>query len=211
MRERRSPSPTFTSGSSGSTTPPRRSRRPLGTVRPRPFFANKLGEVRVEQGRDGEAVPLFERAITLDGGFALPHFNLGVLYEKRGEIRPAIEQYARALELAPAFFRAQFNLSRLYASMGDVDRARQRWEAFLESNPGSVQGRYYLAKLLMDTGGDLVRAEKLAREGIALDRERVEGPLGYYVLADLLNRKGRTAEARAAAARGREIEAAVKQ
>jgi tetratricopeptide (TPR) repeat protein len=30
------------------------------------FFTNKLGEVRVEQGRDDEAVPLFERAITPD-------------------------------------------------------------------------------------------------------------------------------------------------
>ena len=53
-----------------------------------PFFANKLGEVRVEQGRDGEAVPLFERAIALDDGFALPHFNLGVLHEKRGRFVP---------------------------------------------------------------------------------------------------------------------------
>ena len=67
---------------------------------------------------------LFERGIALDDGFALPHFNLGVLHEKRGEVRPAIEQYARALELAPAFFRAQFNLGRLYASTGDVERAR---------------------------------------------------------------------------------------
>ena len=175
-----------------------------------PFFANKLGEVRVEQGRDDEAVPLFERAVTLDDGFALPHFNLGVLREKRGEVRLAAEQYARALELAPAFFRAQFNLARLYASMGDVGRARQQWDAFLASNPGSIQGRYFLAKLLMDSGGDLVRAEKLAREGIALDPEHAEGPLGYYVLADLLNRRGRAAEARVAAAKGREIQEATR-
>ena len=94
--------------------------------------------------------------------------------------------------------------------MGDVERARQLWEAFLESNPGSVPGRYFLAKLLMDTGGDLARAEKLAREGIALDREHAEGPLGYYVLADLLNRRGRTAEARVAAAKGREIQEAAR-
>ncbi|HQQ75803.1 MAG TPA: sulfatase-like hydrolase/transferase [Thermoanaerobaculia bacterium] len=176
-----------------------------------PFFANKMGEVRVEQGRDDEAVPQFERAVALDDGFALPHFNLGFLREKRGEGRLAAEQYARALELEPAFFRAQFNLGRLHAAMGDVERARQSWEAFLRSNPGSVQGRYYFAKLLMDTGGDLVRAENLAREGIALDPGHAEGPLGYYVLADLLNRRGRAAEARAAAATGRRIEEAVKR
>jgi predicted Zn-dependent protease len=78
------------------------------------------------------------------------------------------------------------------------------------SNPTFVQGHYYLAKLLMDTGGDLQRAERLAREGIRLDPEHEEGPLGYYVLADLLNRAGRSNEARAAMARGREIQAGMK-
>jgi arylsulfatase A-like enzyme/Tfp pilus assembly protein PilF len=175
-----------------------------------PFFANRLGEVRVAQGRDAEAVTLFERAITLDGGFALPHFNLGALHEKRGEVHPAVERYARALQLEPGFFRAQFNLARLCAETGDVGRARLLWESFLESSPGSVQGRYFLAKLLMDTGGDLVRAEALVREGIALDPEHEEGPLGFYILADVLNREGRTVEARVAAARGRQVQAAVK-
>lgn len=92
--------------------------------------------------------------------------------------------------------------------MGDVDRARQLWEGSIESNPDFIEGRYYLAKLLMDTGGDLARAEKLAREGIALDPEHAQGPLGYYVLADVLNRTGRTVEAREAVSKGREIQAA---
>ncbi len=174
------------------------------------FFTNKLGEVRVEQGRDDEAVPLFERAIATDPGFALPHFNLGVVYEQRGDAQSAMKQYERALELAPTFFKAQFNLGKLYASMGNVGRARQLWEASLESNPDFVQGHYYLAKLLMDTGGDLARAERLVRRGIELDPEHAEGPLGYFVLADLLNRTGRPAEARKAVAKGREIQAATK-
>jgi arylsulfatase A-like enzyme/Tfp pilus assembly protein PilF len=174
------------------------------------FFTNKLGEVRVEQGRSDEALPLFERAITPKDDFALPHFNLGVLHEKRGDDRTAIEQYERALEIEPRFFRAQFNLGKLYAAKGDVDRARQLWEGSIESNPGFVQGHYYLAKLLMDTGGDLTRAEQLVRKGIQLDPDHAEGPLGYYILADLLNRTGRPAEAQMAVAKGREIQSAMK-
>ncbi|PWB68232.1 MAG: hypothetical protein C3F15_16775 [Holophagae bacterium] len=174
------------------------------------YFTNKLGEVRVEQGRSDEALPLFERAITPEDDFALPHFNLGVLYEKRGDDRAAIEHYERALRIEPRFSRAQFNLGKLYAAAGDVDRACRLWEGSIESNPDFVQGRYYLAKLLMDTGGDLGRAEELVRKGIELDPDHAEGPLGYYVLADLLNRTGRAAEAREAAANGREIQAAMK-
>ena len=174
------------------------------------FFTNALGEVRVEQGRDDEALPLFKKAIDDNDEYALPHFNLGVLYEERGDVFTAIEEYDRALEIAPKFFKAQFNLGKLYASMGDVDRARDQWQGSIESNPDFVQGRFYLAKLLMDTGGDLARAEELVREGLELDPKHEEGPLGYYVLADLLNRTGRPAEARAAVATGREIEAGLK-
>ena len=171
-----------------------------------PYFTNALGEVRVEQGRDDEAMPLFQRAIAEDEGYALPHFNLGVLYEERGDLGPAVAEYERALELAPTFYKAQFNLGKLLASTGDVDQARQLWERSIESYPDFVQGRYYLAKLLMDTGGSLVRAEVLVREGIELDPEHEEGPLGYYVLADILNRTGRPAEAQQVVAVGRQIQ-----
>ena len=51
-------------------------------------------------------------------GFALPHFNLGVIYEKRGDVRAAVEQYERAIKLEPRYFKAQFNLGRIYAASG---------------------------------------------------------------------------------------------
>jgi hypothetical protein len=88
-----------------------------------------------------------------------------------------------------------------------VDRQQELWEASLESNPTFVQGYYYLSKLLMDRGGDLGRAEELVRLGIENDPDHEGGPLGYYVLADILNRTGRTAEARGAVATGRRIQA----
>jgi arylsulfatase A-like enzyme/Tfp pilus assembly protein PilF len=173
------------------------------------FIANKLGEVRVEQGRDAEAIPLFRQAISDNDEYAMPHFNLGVLYEERGDVGPAVERYERAVELAPKFHKALFNLGRLVARSGDIDRTRELWEAAIESDPGFVQGHYYLAKLLMDTGGDLGRAEELTRKGIELDPEHEEGPLGYYLLADILNRTGHPAQAQRAVAKGREIQASM--
>lgn len=171
-----------------------------------PFFLNKLGEVRAEQRRDHEAMQLFERAIAADPGFALPHFNLAVIQEKRGDAAAATAHYERAVTIEPGFCRAQFNLGRLRAARGDAGSARQLWEASLRSCPDFIQGHYYLAKLLMDTGGDLVRAETLVRRGIAMDPSHREGPLGYYVLADLLNRTGRPDEGRRATAKGLEIQ-----
>lgn len=168
---------------------------------------NKLGEVRVEQGRPNAAVALFEEATERAEEFPMPHFNLAVIYEERGQIDRAVSLYERAIELEPKFFKAQFNLGRLYGRMGRVDRQRELWEAAIESNPKFVRGHFHLGNLLMETGGDLARAEQLVRKGIELDPEHEEGPFGYFVLADLLNRQRRFEEAHEAVARGRDIQA----
>jgi tetratricopeptide (TPR) repeat protein len=168
---------------------------------------NKLGEVRAEQGRSGEAINLFARAVEEKDDFAVPHFNLAALYEEAGDAQRAIAQYEKAIELAPKYHQAQFNLGRLVGHLGQVDRQQELWEASIESNPNFVQGYYYLSKLLMDRGGDIGRAEELVRLGIEKDPDHEAGPLGYYILADILNRAGRAAEARDAVATGQRIQA----
>lgn len=168
---------------------------------------NRLGEVRARQGRLDEAVALFEEAAAENDSFATPHFNLAVLAEDRGQLDAAVAHYERTIELAPSYFQALFNLGRLVGGLGQVDRQRQLWQAAIDSNPNFVQGYYYLAKLLMDQGQDLARAEELVRLGISKDPSHNGGPLGYYVLADILNRTGRSAEAREAVAVGRRIQA----
>jgi arylsulfatase A-like enzyme/Flp pilus assembly protein TadD len=169
------------------------------------MLLNSLGEYRVLQGRADEAAPLFERAIAINADLPNPYFNLAVLCEEGGDSDRAITLYESAIERAPKNFQAQFNLGKLYGSRGDVARQQAMWEAAIASNPDFARGYYYLAKLLMDRG-DLTRAEELARAGIAKDTAHQGGPLGYFVLADVLNRTGRTAEAQSALAKGREIQ-----
>jgi arylsulfatase A-like enzyme/Tfp pilus assembly protein PilF len=168
---------------------------------------NKLGEVRAEQGRSDEAMTLFVQAAGETDDFAVPYFNIAVLHEERGDAESAIANYEKAIDLAPKYYEAQFNLGRLLGHFGQVDRQQELWEASIESNPTFVQGYYYLSKLLMDRGGDLGRAEELVRKGIEQDPDHEEGPLGYYVLADILSRMGRATEAAEAVAAGRRIQA----
>ncbi len=68
-----------------------------------------------------------------------------------------------------------------------------------------MRGYYYLAKLLMDTGGDLARAEALTREGLERDPDHRVGQLGHFLLADILNRLGRPDEAARALEAGRQL------
>jgi len=170
------------------------------------LISNKMGEMRAEQRRIDEAMTLFEDAIAKNKLFVVPYFNLAVLLEEQDRVREAIDLYEKAIELAPNYFHAQFNLGRIMGELGDPDRQQELWEGTIESNPDFVQGHVYLAKLLMDRGGDLTRAEALVRRGIELDPEEKTGPLVYYLLADILNRTGRSNEAQRAVAEGRRIQ-----
>lgn len=170
------------------------------------LLENQLGEVLVLEGRGAEAKAHFERAVTKNGELAQPRFNLAVLYEEEGQDELARRLYEEVIERAPKHYQAQFNLGRLVGRHGDTARQQELYEAAVESNPDFIRGYYFLAKLLMDQGGDLRRAEELTRQGLARDPEHHAGPLGYYLLADILNRTRRPAEARQAVEKGREIE-----
>jgi len=173
---------------------------------PAALVLNQVGEILVLEDRGAEAVERFERAIAANGDLAQPRFNLAVLHEEQGKDDLAVRFYEEAIERAPQHYQAQFNLGRLMGRRGDFARQQELYEAAVVSNPDFIRGYYYLAKLLMDRGGDLARAEELTREGLARDPEFHAGPLGYYLLADVLNRTRRPAEAREAVEKGREIE-----
>jgi arylsulfatase A-like enzyme/tetratricopeptide (TPR) repeat protein len=161
------------------------------------LLLNALGEIRARQGRKDEALSLFERAIAADDRTSSAYFGLGLLYEERGDSSQAIAYYRKAIERDPKDFRAHFNLGRLYGAKGDVEAQQGSWQAAIQANPDFAGGYLYLGKLLMDRG-DLPRAETLTRTGLRKDPSHGSGPLGYYVLADILNRTGRRAEAQRA-------------
>ncbi len=171
-----------------------------------PRVLGRLGELLAVDGRTDEATPFLAEAIERGGDLAQPRFNLAVIYEEAGRIDEAVALYEEAIERAPRHYQAQFNLGRLLGQRGDLDRQQQLYEAAIESEPGFVRGYYFLAKLLLDRGGDLARAEEIVRAGLERDADNRAGPLGYYVLADILSRAGRPAESRQAAERGRRIE-----
>ncbi len=172
---------------------------------PPPVVTNKLGEVMALMGRSGEAEAKFRQALASNPELGDAHYNLAVLLDEAGKPFEAMETYRRAAELRPRDHRPRFNLGRLY---GRLNRPLDQIEAYreaVEAAPDFARGHFHLAKALMDVGLDLTEAEAIARRGLELAPVGEDGALGYFVLADILNRLGRPGEERQALARGREL------
>src|SRR6185437_1247189 len=114
------------------------------------------------QSRDGlfqrplwrEAELYYHRAIEVDGAYALAHFNLGNLYDERGDRPKALEHYHAALEVHPSYADAHYNIALLYQAINQPLKAVQHWKAYLKldaSSEWSAIARRELEKLRAST------------------------------------------------------------
>jgi arylsulfatase A-like enzyme/Flp pilus assembly protein TadD len=162
----------------------------------RPRFLVKLGECYIEMKRWVEAEKALAEAIAGNPRLETAHFNLGLVREEQGQAEAAVAAYQRELDVNPKGYRAAFNLAKLLQRAGRRSEAVALFAKVVTLAPDFAIGRLYLAKALLDAG-DLAGAERQAREGLKQRPDPKLAPLGHYVLADVFNRQGRFAAARA--------------
>jgi tetratricopeptide (TPR) repeat protein len=84
-----------------------------------------MGRDALAQGRVEDALQAFRRAVEADPRFFQAQFDLGFLYQQRGELPQAISAYRAALRLDPAHEEARFNLGLACLQSGDVASAER--------------------------------------------------------------------------------------
>jgi arylsulfatase A-like enzyme/Tfp pilus assembly protein PilF len=155
----------------------------------------KLGEIRIESRRFDEAEAALKRALEKKPGLALANYDLGLVYEGKGQIDRAIQSYEAELAQNRNAYRAAFNAAKLLQKRGRGNEAMAHFRRVVEIEPTFGTGHLYLAQALLEAG-DLAGAEQWARSGLQNKPEPRMTPLGHYVLADVYERQGRMADAK---------------
>ena len=70
---------------------------------------------------------------------AAEHVELGVAYERKGELDLAQREYERALLKDKKFFRARFNLGNIFLAKKEYGKARKEYLRALELQPGDAE------------------------------------------------------------------------
>lgn len=80
---------------------------------------NDIGVYLIELGKDAEAIPYLEKAITAKRYccYQYPHFNLGRIYLNRKDYERAREEFQKSLAIDPEYAPAQEGL-RLLKALG---------------------------------------------------------------------------------------------
>jgi arylsulfatase A-like enzyme/Tfp pilus assembly protein PilF len=169
-------------------------------------FLLKLGENYIEAKRYDDAERALRRGLELKPDLDTAHFNLGLVCEEKGDTAKAIAEYEAELAQNAKAYRAAFNLAKLLQKAGRSAEAVAQFRKVAELQPEFGNGHLYLAKALLDTG-DLAGAEQWAKKGLGSTPDAKIAPLGHYVLADVYNRQGRTADAAREVAAARKLQA----
>jgi Tfp pilus assembly protein PilF len=127
---------------------------------------------------------------------AAEHVELGVAYERKGELDLARREYERALLKDGKFYRARLNLGNIFLAKKEYGRAREEYLLALELRPGDAEAANNLSWAAISSGEGideaLVRMESVV-SGPAGRRPTYLDTLG--VLRMRANRPGPAEEA----------------
>ena len=106
---------------------------------------------------------------TSGNSFPQPYFNLGALYQEKGDIRGAIVMFEKSIELDPDFVYPYPNLAVIYAGQGDLVRATDHMEKFKSLQP-QIQRVYYNLALIYLERNDYESARLNLQDGLKFGR-----------------------------------------
>lgn len=98
-------------------------------------------------GREGKAIPLYEKALEIDPVQVVAAVNLGSAFMRRGQAAAAMRLWRDALQRNPGLETARLNLAVAQFRTGDVQSAEASLMKLLELNPGATIPRRLLSQM----------------------------------------------------------------
>jgi arylsulfatase A-like enzyme/tetratricopeptide (TPR) repeat protein len=148
-----------------------------------------LGACLVGLKQYGRAEAELKQVIEEAPKFPLAFFNLGLLYEEQGRLDEARTAYSQEVTAYPGEFKARFNLGKLLFKLGDRAGSLEQMREVVELTPKLAEGHLLLARGLLYEDVPLDDIQREVEEGLSLAETSELKALGYFLLADVYNRR----------------------
>jgi arylsulfatase A-like enzyme/tetratricopeptide (TPR) repeat protein len=149
------------------------------------------------------AQTLLEEIVAEHPRFPFAQFNLGLLHEEQGRMAQARAAYEAEIAAYPGHFKPRFNLGKVLFGLGERRAAMEQMREVIRIAPRQAEGHLFLARGMLQETAPLDEVEALAEKGLALARSPELKALGWFLLADVYNRRRQPARMNEALRRAR--------
>jgi tetratricopeptide (TPR) repeat protein len=139
--------------------------------------------------RYGEAEAAFKEILRESPKFPFAHFDLGVMYEEQGKIEEARASYSEEVSLYPKSHMARFNLGKLLFRAGDLQGYKEQMTQVRDLAPQQPEGYLFLARGLLAESAPLDEVQAMVEKGLSLAKASEFKALGWFLMADVYNRR----------------------
>lgn len=184
-----------------------KSRDDLATVRQAvSVFRTTAGKVYAKAGMSDRAVACWSEAAAIDSHNLPAREQLAEQAMQQGNLAEAARWFAELCALAPTRASYAVCLGVARAQLGEFEEAEAAFQAAIQAAPGQAAGYLALAQLYLRSGRKLDAARTLVATAV----EKEPTAAHFALLAAVCEQLGDKPAARAAVARGLEIEPARK-
>ena len=136
-----------------------------------------------------KAEQMFRGLLDESPKFPFVHFNLGLLYEEEGRLDEARAAYSEEVRQYPKEYKAHFNFGKLLFRQGDRTGYLNEMREVVRLAPGQPEGYLLLGRGLLYEDVPIDEVQSTVEKGLSLARSSDLKALGYFLLADIYNRK----------------------
>lgn len=126
------------------------------------IWNNNAGLKLLSSERQFEANQKLQKALSQSPFSPLIHLNLGLIFEKQGELDKALSEYRAAARLATEpdlRFAGRFNAAQVLGKQKKIGEALAEYQKALELNPQSLEAKTNIELLLRQGGGGQGKGE----------------------------------------------------
>ena len=146
-----------------------------------PIFAEGVQAHR--DGRLGDAMEAYRKAVQLDPSFFEAYYNLGLAAYKMRALPESLSAYETALSINPTSVNARYNFALALQRGGYYEDAVAELEKLIQANPDEPRAHLLLARLYAETLGEPALARPHYRKVLELEPQHPEASAIRYWLA----------------------------
>jgi arylsulfatase A-like enzyme/Tfp pilus assembly protein PilF len=116
-------------------------------------------------------------------------FNLGVLRDEQGRLSEAQTAYRAEAANYPNSFKPRFNLGKVLSALGDWSGSIEQMREVIRIAPQHAEGYLFLARGLLHERAALDEVQAVVEQGLAVARTPDLKALGWFLMADIFERR----------------------